>query len=46
VTSETDAHLGEGTAAGPHGITLVETPGVAVGADDTVYLMTRNAEHP
>ncbi len=55
MTNETNANLGGGSmqyeALGeweqlPDGITLVETPGVAVGADDTVYLMTRNTEHP
>lgn len=30
----------------PEGMTLHETPGVAVAADDTVYLLTRNTENP
>ena len=30
----------------PDGVTLKETPGVAVGANDTVYLLTRNIDHP
>jgi len=30
----------------PDGITLVECPGVAVDANDTVYVLTRNTEHP
>ena len=30
----------------PDGITLKETPGVAVDGDDTVFLLTRNPEHP
>ncbi len=30
----------------PAGMTLHETPGVAVAADDTVYLMTRNTSNP
>ena len=30
----------------PAGMTLHETPGVSVAADDTVYLMTRNTENP
>ena len=30
----------------PDGITLNETPGVAVDADDNVFLLTRNPEHP
>ena len=55
MTSQTSAQLGEGEMQYealseweqlPDGITLVEMPGVAVGADDTVYLMTRNTEHP
>lgn len=30
----------------PPGMTLHETPGVSVAADDTVYLLTRNTENP
>lgn len=30
----------------PDGMTLHETPGVSVAADDTVYLMTRNTDSP
>lgn len=30
----------------PEGMTLHETPGVAVAADDTVYLLTRNTANP
>ena len=30
----------------PDGMTLHETPGVSVAADDTVYLLTRNTENP
>ncbi|MDA0365054.1 MAG: peptidyl-alpha-hydroxyglycine alpha-amidating lyase family protein [Chloroflexi bacterium] len=30
----------------PDGMTLHETPGVAVAADDTVYLLTRNTANP
>jgi sugar lactone lactonase YvrE len=30
----------------PSGMTLHETPGVAVAPDDTVYLLTRNTENP
>ena len=30
----------------PDGMTLLETPGVSVAADDTVYLLTRNTENP
>jgi DNA-binding beta-propeller fold protein YncE len=30
----------------PNGMTLHETPGVSVAADDTVYLLTRNTENP
>ena len=30
----------------PAGMTLHETPGVAVSADDTVYLLTRNVDNP
>ena len=30
----------------PAGMTLVETPGVSVAADDTVYLLTRNPANP
>jgi sugar lactone lactonase YvrE len=30
----------------PAGMTLHETPGVSVAADDTVYLLTRNTENP
>jgi hypothetical protein len=30
----------------PHGINLIETPGVAVGAQDRVYARTQNQAHP
>jgi len=30
----------------PHGVNLVETPGVAVDSQDRVYALTRNTEHP
>ena len=30
----------------PEGITFNETPGVAVDSEDTVFLLTRNQEHP
>ena len=30
----------------PDGVTLVECPGVAVDANDTVYVLTRNTDHP
>src|SRR5215467_7348491 len=30
----------------PAGVSLVETPGVAVGARDRVYALTRNPAHP
>ncbi|HJN93400.1 MAG TPA: hypothetical protein QGF05_11855 [Dehalococcoidia bacterium] len=30
----------------PQGMTLCETPGVSVVADDTVYALTRNPENP
>ncbi len=36
----------EGWPRLPAGVTLIETPGVAVGARDRVYALTRNTEHP
>ncbi|MCZ6544800.1 MAG: peptidyl-alpha-hydroxyglycine alpha-amidating lyase family protein [Chloroflexi bacterium] len=30
----------------PDGVTLVEVPGVAVDANDTVFVLSRNTEHP
>src|SRR5678815_4456482 len=30
----------------PAGVNLIETPGVAVGARDRVYALTRNTAHP
>jgi DNA-binding beta-propeller fold protein YncE len=30
----------------PADVTVLDAPGVAVGADDTVYLLTRTVEHP
>ena len=36
----------EGWEQLPPGMTLHETPGLAVDADDRVYLITRNVENP